>query len=423
MKTRLKITELVRAARVRRVGGELVPSVTHDIVVPGFALHVTTRRAFWAVTYQPRGTNPATGKRWGAGTRCELGDAHVMPLGDARAEALAIKARVRLGEDPHRDRMAARAATEAARAILPSTTADALYDYLKAFESRPGLAESTRRLHAHYTRKVVGELKADRLPVKAVDETAIRLMLGRIASPTERWHLFGALRRFLGWARRQKLIERNPCDDFDRHDRPTPPRSRDNVPSLEQLKAVWEAAEREPRYARDLCRFLLLVPLRRSEAASLTWPDVDLAGKRIAIPADRMKNDERHELPLSPAAIAILEACKQPEGLVFGTAAGKLYKDWGGAIRRIRKAIGQASAGKEQRFTFHDVRRSFVSQLAGQFDLDLLDQCLGHTRKGVFGIYQRSARWPERVAALNRWSALVTGGDQIDNVLQFRAER
>ena len=110
-------------------------------------------------------------------------------------------------------------------------------------------------------------------------------------------------------------------------------------------------------------------------------------------------------------------------GLVFGTAAGKLYKDWGGAIRRIRRAIGQASAGKEQRFTFHDVRRSFVSHLAGQFDLDLLDQCLGHTRKGVFGIYQRSARWPERVAALNRWSTLVVGEDQIDNVLQFRLER
>ena len=96
---------------------------------------------------------------------------------------------------------------------------------------------------------------------------------------------------------------------------------------------------------------------------------------------------------------------------MFGTAAGKIYTDWGGAIRRIRKKIGQVSATKETRFTWHDVRRGFVSGLAGRFDVDLLDQCLGHTRKGVFAVYQRSARWPERAAALNAWAAMVTGKD------------
>jgi integrase len=247
-------------------------------------------------------------------------------------------------------------------------------------------------------------------------------MLESITSPTERWHLFGSLRRFLGWARRQNLIESNPADDFDRHYRPVAPRSRDHVPSLAVLRAAWGAVEQEPPHTRDLIRFLLLVPLRRSEAASMKWSDVDVAGKRIAIPADRMKGRERHELPLAPAALAILEARQQPEGLVFSTAAGKLYNDWDGVIGRIRRAIGQASAGKEQRFTLHDIRRGFVSHLAGQFDLDLLDQCLSHKRKGVFGIYQRASRWPERVAALNRWAGLVAGAEEsADNVLSFRS--
>jgi hypothetical protein len=60
-KTRLKITEAVRSARLKLVEEALVPSVTFDTDVPGFALHVTTRKAFWGVTYQPRGINPATG--------------------------------------------------------------------------------------------------------------------------------------------------------------------------------------------------------------------------------------------------------------------------------------------------------------------------------------------------------------------------
>jgi integrase len=204
------------------------------------------------------------------------------------------------------------------------------------------------------------------------------------------------------------LIDHNPCDDLDRDDRPDKPRSRDNVPTLAILRAVWNAVENEPAHARDLYRFLTIVPLRRSEAATLTWANVDLAEKRISI---RMKTGERHELPLSPAAIDLLTARKRSSGLVFGTTAGKVYTDWGGAIDRIRKKIGQVSATKEARFTWHDVRRAFVSELAGQFDVDALDQALGHARKGVFAVYQRSARWPERVAALNAWAAMVTGKD------------
>ena len=187
-------------------------------------------------------------------------------------------------------------------------------------------------------------------------------MLERIASPTERWHLFSAVRQFLGWARKQKLIDHNPCDDLDADDRPDKPRSRDNVPTLAILRAVWDAVESEPAHARDLHRFLTIVPLRRSEAATLTWANVDLAEKRISI---RMKTGERHELPLSPSAIDLLAGRKQSAGLVFGTAAGKIYTDWGGAIGRIRKKIGQVSATKETRFTWHDVRRGFVSGSGG----------------------------------------------------------
>jgi|HubBroStandDraft_5_1064220.scaffolds.fasta_scaffold441775_1 hypothetical protein len=96
-KTRLKITEAVRSARLKLVEEALVPSVTFDTDVPGFALHVTTRKAFWGVTYQPRGINPATGKRWGGGTRHEIGDAYAVPLADTRAAARAVKANVSRG--------------------------------------------------------------------------------------------------------------------------------------------------------------------------------------------------------------------------------------------------------------------------------------------------------------------------------------
>jgi len=83
MPTPVKITEPVRSARLRR---PLVPSVTKDNEIRGLALHVTSTRSFWALTYQPRGINPSTGKRWGGGVRHELGDAMLTTVDDARTE-------------------------------------------------------------------------------------------------------------------------------------------------------------------------------------------------------------------------------------------------------------------------------------------------------------------------------------------------
>ena len=72
----IKITEAVRARALRR---PLVPAVYHDTDIRRFALIVTTERAFWAQEYQLRGVNPRTGKRYGGGTRYEIGDAVDMP--------------------------------------------------------------------------------------------------------------------------------------------------------------------------------------------------------------------------------------------------------------------------------------------------------------------------------------------------------
>ena len=127
----------MRSARLRH---PLVPSVTKDSDVPGLALIVTTRRSFWALTYQPRGLNPSTGRRWGGGTRHELGDAMLISVAEARSAALAAKSLVRQGRSPHHEAMASRANVEAARSILPATVAEALDDYQRAMAagvSRP----------------------------------------------------------------------------------------------------------------------------------------------------------------------------------------------------------------------------------------------------------------------------------------------
>jgi integrase len=76
------------------------------------------------------------------------------------------------------------------------------------------------------------------------------------------------------------------------------------------------------------------------------------------------------------------------------------------------------------RFVLHDIRRSFVSLLAEHgYDVDLLDQILGHSRKGVLAVYQRARRMAEREQALNTWADLMTGEERESQlVVKFRKQ-
>ena len=122
-------------------------------------------------------------------------------------------------------------------------------------------------------------------------------------SDDQRRHVFGGLNRFLTWCCQQELIEVNPCDRIAKRDRPGPGKSRDHVPSIATLKAIWAAVEDEDESARDLIRFMLLLPLRRNEASGLRWSEV--LPDRIRIAANRMNERKKAaELPLSPAALA-----------------------------------------------------------------------------------------------------------------------
>ncbi len=415
-----KITEASRTAALKL---PLTPSITKDAELAGFALVVTQSRAFWCQRLQPRGLNPLSGRRW-ALVRHELGDARTMTVSEARAAALAAKAASRQGRDPHRERLTSAASSVARRSIVPQTAGEAASLYAQALEARAHLSDATKRKTIHYVDKALRLIGGDAIALTAIDTRAVRLMVDAVdSSAFERHHVFGAFDRFMTWCAKRELIPVNPCSGIDRDDRPRPGRSRDHTPPIATIQRAWDAVEDAPDHIRALIRFLLLVPLRREEAQGLLWQEISLEEKRISIRAERTKGRQAHSLPLSESALAILAeraSRRTANDRVFAPPSGARTINWDYWVTRIRVTLGEDDLERSRRFNLHDLRRSLVSVLGERgFDVDLLDQLLGHSRKGVFGVYQRSQRWREREAAMSAWAELVVPSAARNNVVVF----
>ena len=415
-----KITESTRQAALKL---PFRPSVTKDSE-DGFQLIVTTQRAFWVQFLQPRGLRP-DGRRWPV-VRHDLGDARTMTVDEARTASLAAKLAIKQGRDPHRERLASTALSVARRSLVPTTSGAVAALYTQSIEARVHLSDRTRRKIIHYVRKAIRLMGGDNIALAAIDTPAVRLMLDKVnSSAFERLEVFDALDRFMDWCVKRELITVNPCDGIDRDDRPRPGRSRDHTPKIATLRRVWNTLDAAPDHIRASFRFLLLNPLRREEAWGLLWSEVNLDDKRITIRAERMKNRQPHSLPLSEPALAILFerlSCRTSDDRVFAPPSGEKTINWTWWVSHIRAAIGEDKLERSRRFNLHDIRRSFVSALAEHgFDVDLLDQLLSHSRKGVFATYQRSQRWREKEATMAAWGELVAPSVARDNVVPIRA--
>jgi len=125
----------------------------------------------------------------------------------------------------------------------------------------------------------------------------------------------------------------------------------------EQLPAFHKAVSAlEGTTARDYVLLLLYTGLRREEAASLRWTDVDFTQKVIRIPATRTKAGRKLDLPMSDLVHDLLVArrAKGKEEYVFPSDSVKGY------IAEPRYPLGEVAKVTGIYVSAHDLRRTFI---------------------------------------------------------------
>ena len=146
--------------------------------------------------------------------------------------------------------------------------------------------------------------------------------------------------------------------------------------------------------------FAILTAARSAEALKADWSEIDLAAKTWTVPAARMKAGKEHKVPLSNAAIALLDALPGARaGIVFpGNNPGKPMNH--GALRLQLRRMGQQDAN------VHGFRWAFVDWAHEQtaFPSEAIEISLAHT---VGNAVQRSYR---RTDLFDRRRALILRG-------------
>jgi integrase len=134
------------------------------------------------------------------------------------------------------------------------------------------------------------------------------------------------------------------------------PRRRGKV-RPEQMPAFYAAVQAlENHVSRDYILFLLFTGMRRTEAATLKWDDVDLPKKVIRLPDMSTKTGQKFDLPMSDVVGDLLVARR-----ALGNAGGFVFPGAGRTGHISDPGLGHVTAACGVKVSPHDLRRTFES--------------------------------------------------------------
>ena len=348
-----------------------------------------------------------------------------MTLQQARREALALRERIGRGEDPRQtDQQAKVDAIRRSRDTFESVVEEFLRVHHPV--NKTALRPSSLR---RYKLVLAGPDLADwrARPIASITRADVLSVLHNMQARglgVSCNRALAAIRVLMHYAIQRNLIEVAPTD----HVKPVAAEiSRDrhlfgdaehNRPS--EIALLWRACGAVGPFGA-LLKLLLLTGQRRDEVTGMKHEElIDLGSKhaRWSLPPERTKNGKRHLVPLSPAAVQLIQGMPKLANceFVFSTTGTTAFSGFSNLKEKIDKTISALKkdhpAEYARQFTepwrLHDLRRTAKT---GWSDLgvasDVRDALLGHAKPGMDRVYDHSQRATEKRAALEMWEQYV----------------
>lgn len=256
---------------------------------------------------------------------------------------------------------------------------------------------------------------------------------------------FSYVRHFFNWLSENDILIHSPLEKVKSKAKVLPrkrvllARRKVQGSSDDELRWMLQAATNEPYPFGPFWKIVILTASRREEVATMQWEHIDRDKREWFVPADAMKNAQEHWVPLSDAAMAILETLPTSKGYVFTTTGTTPISGFSKAKKRLNadmKAIADKERGEPveiANFWTHDLRRTAATgmQKLGT-PSDVTEAILSHKSPEKAGtlkdVYQVDDLADEQEEALQAWGEAVlrlsSGGPlkpHRDNVVPIRA--
>jgi integrase len=353
-----------------------------------------------------------------------LGPLHTITLAQAREKARECRSILLDGKDPLEARIAGKldAALERAKAVTFDHCAAAYIEAHRSSWRNLKHASQWENTLATYASPVIGAM-----PVAAVDTALVVKVLQPIwKDKTETAvRLRGRIESILDWA---------TVSHFRTGDNPARWRGHlDNLLSdpsragriVHHAALPWQKLgafmvnlrQREGIAARAV-EFGILTAARSGEVRGTCWSEIDLDAAIWTVPAERMKGNREHRVPLSKEALTLLRALPRTGDIVFpGRKHASMLSDM--SLTAVLRRMDRGD------ITMHGFRSTFrdwcAESVANSFPREVCEHALAHSLPDkVEAAYRRGDLIEKRKVLMQVWADYCTSVPSADEVTPLR---
>lgn len=364
--------------------------------------------------------------RFGKDTWLGLGPYPVVTLKRARETALALRRKKYAGIDPLTDK---RARQRANRSKIENmlTFGECATKYVDAQApawTSPKHVAQWRSTLINLAGPVIGRLPVDEIDTALVLRCLEPIWLEKTETASR---LRGRIEAVLAWAAVQGYCQgENPARWRNHLDKllakPGKVAKVKHHPALPYAAAgAFMAALRahEGIAARAL-EFSILTAGRTSEVVAAEWCEIDFAAKMWTVPAARMKTAREHRVPLSAAAIKVLQSTTGlSEKFVFPGRTHDGHLSYVGMLKVLKRL-------NHSDITVHGFRSTFRDWCgeSTNYPTELAETALAHAlRNKTEAAYQRGDLFEKRKRLMDDWARYCNKPLETATITPLRARR
>jgi len=353
-----------------------------------------------------------------------LGPTHTVTLAEAREKARGCRKLRIEGIDPIESRRAERAKARlaAAKAMTFKMCAERYIAAHNAGWRSPKSLAAWEGTLGTYVYPVFGAL-----PVQAIDTALVMNAIEPVwaTKPETASRVRGRIESILDWATaRAYRAGENPARWRGHLEKLLPTKTKVRrvehhaaLPYPEVAAFMAELRGQEGIAARAL-EFAILTAARTGEVMGARWGETNIAERLWNIPAERMKGGREHRVPLSAAALAIVQAMAALRRGEFVFPGGKSDRPLSNmAFLMLLRRMGRND------LTAHGFRSTFRDWAAERtsFPAEVAEMALAHTvGDKVEAAYRRGDLFQKRRQLAEAWARFCTASPPAGQVVSIR---